>query len=414
VITVYEYSKLEVGESYSSNEKKSEVFTPEHFNALEAFAEDESNFIQSETGNFYFPYYNVGNKKIKFDKYVGVIQVGDLSIEVLPKLDKQEKTETTWRNILIGMLQAVHKLEAKATSFSDLEILPDSFLDLLFLFFIQEVEGLLHGGLAKQYRKDEGNLGALKGRLIFSKHIQQNIVHQERFYTSHTVYDVEHTLHKILYETLKVVKRLNTNPDLKGRVGALLLNFPEMPSIKPTQALFDRIVYSRKTESYRRAIHIAKMILLNYHPDLKGGENDVLAIMFNMAQLWEEFVAVSLEGAQTQVSKNFWKNRHLRPDIVVSHEDKNYVLDTKWKSIQGASDVAVDDLYQMFAYSESFEAQKVALLYPGEGTDERTDTDFKMGKGKRATCDLLFIQVNEKITEWQTQIREKMDTWMRK
>ncbi|MBK9688627.1 MAG: hypothetical protein IPO65_13060 [Saprospiraceae bacterium] len=59
-------------------------------------------------------------------------------------------------------------------------------------------------------------------------------------------------------------------PNLNGRIGALLLHFPEMPEVKVTSATFERIVYNRKNQSYTKAIEIAKLLLLQYHPDLTG------------------------------------------------------------------------------------------------------------------------------------------------
>ena len=157
-----------------------------------------------------FPYYTLIANGVGFKSYVGVIQIGDLQIEVLPKADKNSKNdEKKWRNVLIGMLLAVGDLDALAPSSSALSLHANSILELYFALYLKELDYLLHRGLVKKYRKVEGNVTALKGSLVFGKHIQQNVTHQERFYTRHTVYDREHKLHQILYKALLAVHQLN-------------------------------------------------------------------------------------------------------------------------------------------------------------------------------------------------------------
>jgi 5-methylcytosine-specific restriction enzyme subunit McrC len=63
------------------------------------------------------PYYTLIRNGVKFNEYVGVIQIGNHIIEVLPKADKRnegEETENTWRTVLVDMIRAVHSFEVKA------------------------------------------------------------------------------------------------------------------------------------------------------------------------------------------------------------------------------------------------------------------------------------------------------------
>ena len=243
------------------------------------------------------PFFKLIYNGVQFNEYVGVIQIGKTLIEVLPKADKtlhSEVEENKWRDILIGMMRSVGGFNIKSTNSSNLKIKPNSILDLYFEMFINEVEYILHSGLIKKYRKKEGNVTALKGSLQFNKNIQFNITHQERFYVRHTTYDVEHQLHFILYKAIQLIQQINVNSALQSRIGSLLLYFPEMPDIKVTPITFDKLIFNRKTEHYKKGIEIAKMLLLQYYPDIIKGRNNVLALMFDMNLLWEKFVFTSL------------------------------------------------------------------------------------------------------------------------
>jgi 5-methylcytosine-specific restriction enzyme subunit McrC len=124
------------------------------------------------------PYYKLVYNGIQFNEHVGVIQVGNILIEVLPKADKNPSSNeeySKWKNLLIGMLQTVGSFDIKSTSSSNLKVKPNSILDLYFEMYVKEVEYLLHTGLIKKYNKKEGNVTALKGQLQFSKHIQHNL-----------------------------------------------------------------------------------------------------------------------------------------------------------------------------------------------------------------------------------------------
>jgi 5-methylcytosine-specific restriction enzyme subunit McrC len=349
-------------------------------------------------------------------------------IEVLPKADKSDNTEK-WRNVLISMLQAVGVFDIHAPSSSDLRLKSNSILDLYFELFVMEVEYLLRRGLVKKYRSKEGNRTALKGSIQFAKHISHNLIHKERFYVRHTTYDKEHTIHAIILKAIKLLSQINSNPQLSSRLGALMLDFPELYDIKITGSLFEKIVLNRKTQPYKNALEIAKLILLNYHPDINTGNNHVLALMFDMNILWEQFVYKSIQkhkGASTTIraqnTKNFWKpatgyRSKMRPDIVLNKgTDKCVVLDTKWKNLNGYSPSSAD-LRQMFVYMKYYGAQKVALVYPG--------TEYSHNSGKyydhrviskeqlsKEECSIISLGVKHNVKRWEKEIYGYIFSWI--
>lgn len=408
-ITVFEHERIKLDQEINGSK----------------FDESKLLALQKYYGDKGVPYYSLIHKGVQFNEFVGVIQVGNLLIEVLPKADKVKKTEE-WRKMLIDMMRAVGSFNIRVTSSSHLKIKPNTVLDLYIEMFINEVEYLFHAGLIKQYRKKEGNVTALKGNLLFGKHIQQNLTHQERFYVRHSTYDIEHQLHFILYTAIKFIKQINTNTTLHSRIGALLLFFPEIPTIKVTEATFKKLVFNRKSEGYRKALEIAKLLLLQYHPDVSKGRNNVLALMFDMNKLWEQFVFVSLRKFSreikvlSQTSKDFWSPDNgyrllrMRPDIVINKDSDNcIVLDTKWKNLNGYNP-SPDDLRQMYVYHEYFNAQKTALVYPGEGKEIK-GTYFKRDSqiNEKMQCSVFPIDVETgDVRAWQKKIADEIKKWI--
>ena len=352
------------------------------------------------------PYFSLVHNGVKFNEYVGVLQVGNLTIEVIPKTDKSVNNKSNWHSFLISMLRTVGFLNVHDTGFSSLRTKSNSILELYFELFLNEVKYLMQSGLIKKYRIQEYQSFALKGKLLFQKNIQKNLVHEERFYVRHTIYDQDNLHNQLLYKTLLLIKRLQNSSTLSSDVNSLLLNFPECSHIQISKELFETIPFNRKTESYRKAIGIAKMLLLNYYPDIRSGNNNILALMFDMNKLWESYVYKLLKKklagrflVREKIGKEFWKPDGGRiskvyPDIVVYDNDGGKVitvLDTKWKNING-SKPSDDDLKQMLVYNLYCQSLHSALLYP---STNQTSSKGNYLNSDHGGCSLLFLKIEE-------------------
>ncbi len=190
------------------------------------------------------------------------------------------------------------------------------------------------------------------------------------------------------------------HPLLLDRIAGANIAFPEVSDLSVNEDTFFGISYNRKTEGYRLAIEIARLLLLNFHPDLEGGREYVLALLFDMNVLWEKYLYVQLKKQEDthfrvreQVSKRFWRHKTIRPDIVVNVAGQNVVLDAKWKVINSAvpSD---NDLKQMFVYNHHFDADRSILLYPKVYDLDNLSLPFELPKGEEEHyCQLAFVDL---------------------
>lgn len=369
--------------------------------------------------------YNDNNKNIyfeairhgvKFKNYVGVIQIGNITIEILPKADKyntsSELEKSAWHNVLLKMLAHCRKIQVNAVSEASLRKRYNSLLDLYFELYLYEVKKLLQQGLIKKYNHKSGNVLALKGRLNFIKNIQQNLVHQERFFTAHQVYDYNHLINQILFKALKVLKIISNNSFLIDSINRLLLDFPELEELEINKSHFEKITTNRKTIAYNEALKIAKMILLNYSPDIKGGDENMLALLFDMNKLWEEYIyrmLLKAEDSNFKVSfqnrDKFWENKLIRPDIVITKtaliegqkQMTYFIIDTKWK-IKEYAEPDDEDLKQMYAYNMYWKSEKSMLLYPTSRELKTNFGKFHKGRPEDNLCKLGFVKVMQNNT----------------
>ncbi len=397
-IPVFEHQSIHYGKSYNGVK-----FKESHFNALAKLNELYDN-----------KYFTLVHKGVKFTSYVGVIQIEDLILEVLPKIDRSEESPTVWRDVLIEMLRATRKLKVNNIGNAFVAKQQIHLLDIYFEWFLNEVQALIHQGLIKKYYKRTSNVKALKGKLVFADHIQKNLVHKERFYTTHQIYGTNHIEHQILGLALGIIEQFSKGSYLYSKCKTVQLDFPEVNSINPHPSLFSRLVYNRKNKPYKTALEIARIIILNFAPSISSGHEKMLALLFDMNSLWEEYVLVQLKSQKNkkiqvigQSSKRFWHTVSIRPDIVVKKNDNVFVIDTKWKNIQ-SNTPSTNDLRQMFVYNRYWGSYKALLLYPAlESTTPNfkpfeSDNDNKCGVGKLNILieGKLDSTIGEKILGW--------------
>lgn len=393
-IQVFEYEYLPVGE----------VFKDTH---LQAFS--KLNALHNDQ------YFDIRYKGIRFKNYVGVIQVDGLTVEILPKIDSNETDKKLWQAVLIEMLKTTKKLKVQKVGQANVTKQNIHLLDIYFEWFLNEMELLIRQGLIKQYYIQTNNVKALKGKLEFAGHIQKNLIHKERFYTSHQNYEKDHLIHQILAFAISIIESFSKGSYLYSKCKSVQLDFPEVKNIRINKTTFSRIKRSRKTAPYKTALEIARFIILNYAPNISSGDEKMLALLFDMNSLWEEYVlakmkqeAVNREGTEVygQSSKEFWQGISIRPDIVVKKNEQVFVIDTKWKNIQ-QSKPSTHDLRQMYVYNDYWESVQSMLLYPATETVRPVFSLFKDRTHHCAVGRLNLIQngklktdIGKEILDW--------------
>lgn len=355
---VFEHDVLAVGD---------QGFTKAQFSALVRFNDAHEQ-----------KFFRVGHNTLRFTEYVGVIQVGDLAIEVLPKVGQASTAEgSKWRRVLVKMLGEARVIGVPANQ-ADLARTKSPLIDLYLKSFLSEARALLHSGLVKRYRREEGNVRALKGRVLFVKQLRYNSIHSERMFTEHQKFDRDNSFNQILKLALSILARSARSADVVAGASELVLGFDGV-SIPPiTASTLRSLVWRRDTERYRSALQLAIFIIENYSPDLRGGKEHVLAILVDMNKLFEKYVLVQLKRARSlfadvsvqvtsQSQSLFWGQSKVRPDVTIDWiaqgKPQRVILDTKWK-LPDAGLPSDADLKQMYAYNLHFGATLSVLVYP--------------------------------------------------
>ena len=376
-IQVYEWSKLNIGTN---------GLTRSHVDALLKLNELHK-----------FNYLDATSNGVSFRNYVGIIQVDNLTIEILPKADSLSQ-DTDWRDLLKHMLKAAKKIHIYDKGEANVKKRNFHLLEVYIDMFLTELSYLIKRGLLKSYRTQTSNTLALKGKLELSAHLSNNIVHKERFYTTHQVYDHNVLVNQIILFALNVVRQFATSNYLSSKANRLSLLVPQIDNKQITLEHFDKLHLNRKTKVYSQILEIAKVIIGNYSPSVSKGRNKMIALLFNMDHLWEEYLFQSLKKNQHKLGYQVYRDTKplftsgsyfLKPDIVLQKGSDTYIIDAKWKQAKSFK-ASQQDLRQIYAYCRFWRSAHGFLVYPGATVMSKRDMKYSDGEG-RHSCSLVFL-----------------------
>lgn len=396
-LRLFEYQRLRLGDEVLTVEGQPLVIDQMLLDKL-------SRFNASSGGRFF----QQGHRSIRATQHVGIVQVGNLGLELLPKVGGVAATSegAAWRDALVRMLRVAgvlpsHVLEAANQDTQRQAHLLDIYIDHL----VSAAETLLNHGLAKGYGQVSENQRVYRGRLVIGRHLQLNAARPDRFFMTHSVYGYDTPLNRLLKAALTAVAKVCPNLSLQARAKRALKRFPDVENLASRIDLtsFDRLRLNRQTERYATVLPLARLVLLGHSPSIRWGDQSLVAILLDMNLLFEQFIAQMFRRAKpahirvwSQLSRNFWpaeaqEPRRLRPDIVLENQKTGevVVLDTKWKVPRGRP--ALADVKQMYIYNEYFDSQRSILLYPRASSDQAVHSGSFIGRDHR--CETGFIEL---------------------
>lgn len=343
------------------------------FAELENFAEGEGNseFLKICSKN-----------KLKAQNFVGLIQVKSGCLEILPKtfqskngFDGDENKVEKAEKILLNMLKTLRDSPFKQISTLNARKVP--LLEIFALMFLEELEKLVKRGLKSDYLVREENRKFLKGKLIFSQNLKQNLAHKERFFTHADEFSQNIAPNRLIVCVLQLLSTLNFSTKTAAKIMQLRFIFSDIMPSESVDKDLAKAVKSRHFKHYDLVLLWCKIFLKKQSFTPYFGTENAFAMLFDMNKLFESFVAHCLrkklrkkQGWRILAQESYQfvkktKKFSIQPDIIKIHCDKKaFIADTKWKIINSLDDINQNDLYQIFAYLSTLKCKKGFLIYP--------------------------------------------------
>ncbi len=371
ILVLREYERIRKGER---SDFANHTMSPVQHAALTRLAEDYA----SRFGVRVLQYGPHGS--LVAQNYVGVLNIGQDQVEIMPKIDSPQHE---LRRNFMRMLAVALELELYGGENSAVGHSQDTILEAVITLFCSSLWRALRGGMLRQYVRREEQLSTLKGRLLLTRHLRDNMTRPDRATCEFDEFTEDNAPNRILRLALKILRQLARSTANQSRIAELMFCFQDVADVPPAQLAWQEAKTTRHTARYQPLLAMARLIIEGFAPDVLSGQRAGFALLFDMNELFELYIGAmvrkAVRGAGVKVSlqgPSLYLARHeddrpafkLKPDIVIKRDGRTaYIVDTKWKRLkpdQPNDGVSAADIYQMHAYASRYDAPEVILLYP--------------------------------------------------
>lgn len=322
---------------------------------------------------------------LKLDNYVGVLETPcGMRIEILPKHFEHGDCITQSRALLQRMIQKSLKLPTRQVGETALQRFDTPLTEWVMSSFLDALDHLIKRGLRFDYQRVEEEQQYLRGQLNTTRQMRQPPSRQHHFQIRHDVFLPDRAENRLLKTALDIVCKTTQDPGnwrLSHELRSLLL---EIPNSRDAARDFKHWRHDRLMAHYQPVKPWCELIIQQETPLAIAGEWQGMSLLFPMEKLFENYVAECLRDflppdatLHTQRRSEYLcahqgrKVFQLRPDLIITRGGKSWVLDTKWKRLDGSLGgknygLNQNDFYQMFAYGHKYLGGRgdLILIYP--------------------------------------------------
>ena len=332
---------------------------------------------------------------LKASQFVGIVRLGDVTIQILPKIYRrnaptEKRSEEATRNLL-HLLAYAGTLQIRQAVIASLLQRRSDWFEILTSLFATHLTAEWQRGAARTYQTIEEELPVLKG----SWRIAEQLRRPERRHLFAVTYDeltADNQLNRVLRFVVERLWRLTRDLDNRRLLGELrqwMEDVALVPAVTARQAGPELI--TRLNSRYEPLLNLARLFLDGGALQLTSGDLSNFAFVFDMNRLFEGFVAGFLARHRAEILPQALENCEilpqtrgaarwlaqvggrdvfrLEPDLALRQGEAFPILiDTKYKQLNPDKattlGVAQEDFYQMYAYATRYGCPRVILLYP--------------------------------------------------
>lgn len=328
-----------------------------------------------------------GRSSLRLGSYVGCLETPcGTRLEILPKHYEGEECTAQSRLLLRRMIQIALDLPAREFGEADLHLFDAPMSEWVIGKFLVLLKQLVKRGLRFSYQRVEDEQVFMRGQLNVAKQLRQSPSRRHRFQISHDIFSANLPENRLIKSALEIACKA-TQDALHWRLGhELRILLHEVPLSENVWSDFNQWRNDRLLTGYQAIKPWCELILRQRVPLALSQNWRGISLLFPMEKLFERYVAnclrrqVSNEASIKLQTRLHYLCGHddgrmfrLEPDFLVTYSGSRWILDAKWKRIDGSKrqdnyGLHQPDFYQLFAYGHKYlegqPAGELVLIYP--------------------------------------------------
>ena len=305
---------------------------------------------------------------------IGALEIGDLSVSILPKLDISRVL------FLASYAMGVFKLrEMERFNFEDAASLIEALASALAVAARRAfASGLLHG-----YRTEEEAMHTIRGRVRIAEQVRRRFGVPLPLEVRYDEFTDDITANRLVKAAAARLGRMRVrSPQSRASlrwVGARLANVSlvEFPANAVSEVAFDRL-----NAHYREVVALSRLVLRHTSFEAGRGGNRAPGFLMDMNKVFQDFVTQALRET-LRVSERTFRADDYIPHVTLDEAGRvllkpdlswwdgrtcTFVGDAKYKQIKDER-VPNADLYQLLAYATALNLPGGLLIY-AQGEEE--------------------------------------------
>ena len=330
-----------------------------------------------------------GNK-IRARGYVGFIQYEGVSVNIYPKICKEQPKDNIVSQILYWLSYG-KKINLPFAELS-LDRQPfDSWLEAFIYLFAHHSEELLSNQPYQSYQEVTEETSYLRGQLAISEYVQHNLItgRHQFFHCTYEPFLYDNQFNRIVKFVSRLLLSNTKNDKSKDKLNGLLFLLNDVSDEFCQENQCDLVRLNPLYQDLSIVLEMCRMFMANSSISSSDSNKNNFCLLLPMEVVFEEFIFGFIEKhfqnrkpaaqkesylAENENGKQVFKLKH---DIIL--HGKDLIIDTKYK-IREIKDnkkgISSNDIYQMLAYSIKRKTENVLLIYPSENhkTNDSIDT----------------------------------------